>query len=232
MKYFSLVLLPGLDGTGRLFKPLLDVLPSNIRPIVVNYPLDKLLSYNELLPIVLESLPADKPFIVLGESFSGPLALMVAATRPLNLEGLVLCATFVACPLSFVPRGAKALIEPFLFQGLKKLAKINAYKGTRLALEMNQAISSVKNEVLAKRVQEIIGVDVTQELVDSHLPILYLQGKKDLIVRKSNLRRILELRPDAQFVCINSSHLLVQTEPLQAVEAINKFILNLERRPK
>lgn len=90
MKPIYLVLLPGLDGTGLLFQPLIEMLPSNIKPIVVSYPPDKLLGYNELLPIVLKCLPTDKSFIVLGESFSGPLALRVASTRPDNLEGLVL----------------------------------------------------------------------------------------------------------------------------------------------
>ena len=232
MKLIYLVLLPGLDGTGLLFQPLIEMLPSNIKPIVVSYPPDKLLGYNELLPIVLKRLPTDKSFIVLGESFSGPLALRVASTRPNNLEGLVLCASFVSCPFSFVSRNAEALIFPSLFRVLKILARINAYRETRLAVEMNQAISSVKNEVLAKRVQEIIKVDVTQDLVDSHLPILYLQGNKDLLVPKGNLRRVLELRPDAQFVSLNSSHMLLQTQSKQVVETISKFILILEPRPK
>jgi pimeloyl-[acyl-carrier protein] methyl ester esterase len=171
-----LVLLPGLDGTGLLFQPFLETLPDNIKPIVVSYPLNKILGYDELLPIVLEHLPKAAPFVLLGESFSGPLALKVAATGPQALTGLVLCVSFVSCPFPFVPRRAKTLIYPFMFQGLKSLAKINAYKGSKLAIAIFNAVSQVQNQVLAHRVREIIQVDVSKELANCDLPVLYLQG--------------------------------------------------------
>ena len=65
----SLVLLPGLDGTGLLFQPLIDCLPEDIQPVVVAYPKELQLGYAELLPLVLDSLPPG-PFVLLGESFS------------------------------------------------------------------------------------------------------------------------------------------------------------------
>jgi pimeloyl-ACP methyl ester carboxylesterase len=51
---------------------------------------DQALRYDELLPLVLEHLPTDRPFVVLGESFSGPLAIRIAAVRPPCLRALVL----------------------------------------------------------------------------------------------------------------------------------------------
>ena len=47
-----LVLLPGMDGTGVLFEPLLEVLPCEFEPIVVRYPPDKALGYEALLDVV------------------------------------------------------------------------------------------------------------------------------------------------------------------------------------
>jgi len=44
----KLVLLPGLDGTGKLFAPLIEALPSSIDIQVITYPLNKEQSYNEL----------------------------------------------------------------------------------------------------------------------------------------------------------------------------------------
>ncbi len=228
MQSILLVLLPGLDGTGLLFRPLLEALPANIKPIIVSYPSDKIVGYDELLPIVLWHLPKAAPFVLLGESFSGPIALKVAATKPNTLIGLVLCACFISCPYPFVPRCAKALIHPFMFQGLKRLAKINAYKGSKLAIDMFHAISQVQNRVLANRVREIIQVDVSQELASCHLPILYLQGTKDVVVLKGNLQRILKIKPDVRCASFDSSHMLLQTRPLQAVAAISDFIKNLE----
>lgn len=71
--------MPGLDGSGVLFRPLLKRLPPEVVPQVITYPATTPLGYAELLPHVMAALPESGAFVVLGESFSGPLALMVAA---------------------------------------------------------------------------------------------------------------------------------------------------------
>jgi hypothetical protein len=45
----QLVLLPGLDGTGELFGPFLKVIPQSWPRRVVSYPVDRVLSYWELV---------------------------------------------------------------------------------------------------------------------------------------------------------------------------------------
>ena len=102
----KLVLLPGMDGTGILFEPFLESLPESISPIVVTYPCDMPLSYAELLQVIEAKLPSAEPFIVLGESFSGPLALRIAASCPPGLKGLVLSASFARNPIRYFPRVA------------------------------------------------------------------------------------------------------------------------------
>ena len=52
-----LVLLPGLDGTGSLFGPLLAHLPEHLVPVVVKYPTDKVLYYEQLFPYIREVMP-------------------------------------------------------------------------------------------------------------------------------------------------------------------------------
>lgn len=73
-----LVLLPGLDGTGRLFQPLLAHLPSTIDPLVISYS-NLAGTYAEMLPAARKELPPDRPFVLLAESFSGPAAIALAA---------------------------------------------------------------------------------------------------------------------------------------------------------
>ena len=55
----KLVLLPGLDGIGLLFEPLLRVLPSSFSPIVISYPPEEPLAYAELVPYVKSRIPAN-----------------------------------------------------------------------------------------------------------------------------------------------------------------------------
>jgi hypothetical protein len=55
------ILLPGFDGTGMLFAPLLRALPPGIEPVVVSYPADWACSAEELVGIALAHLPANEP---------------------------------------------------------------------------------------------------------------------------------------------------------------------------
>jgi hypothetical protein len=69
------ILLPGFDGTGTLFAPFLRALPPGIEPVVVTYPADRNPSADELVGFVLKRLPESEPFVLIAESFSGPIAL-------------------------------------------------------------------------------------------------------------------------------------------------------------
>jgi pimeloyl-[acyl-carrier protein] methyl ester esterase len=93
----TLVLLPGMNGTGELFVPLLKTIGASIETVVINHPLTVPLSYSELEPVVRPQLPRG-PFILLGESFSRPIVISIAATQPKNLKGLVLSCAFASSP--------------------------------------------------------------------------------------------------------------------------------------
>ena len=53
----TLVLLPGLDGTGDLFTNFVSALPSNLDARIVRYPADRFVSYAELFPFVADGCP-------------------------------------------------------------------------------------------------------------------------------------------------------------------------------
>lgn len=75
----TLVLLPGMDGTGELFRPLLEVIGTAWPVNVVSYPVGEVLSYEQLVDHAQSCLPGG-PLILLGESFSGPIAATLAAS--------------------------------------------------------------------------------------------------------------------------------------------------------
>jgi hypothetical protein len=80
----TIVLLPGLDGTGDLFERFVAVAPSGVRPVVVSFP--HATSYPDLRSVVRHQLPSVGSFVVLGESFSGPLAMPDDCDRCLSLQ--------------------------------------------------------------------------------------------------------------------------------------------------
>lgn len=227
MQLVSIVLLPGLDGTGFLFRPLINVLPVYIKPIVVNYPTDKKLGYEDLLPIVIDVLPKNEPFILLGESFSGPLSILVAATQPQGLIGIILCASFITCPQHLIPKWFEKFIFSILFRTSSIIVKVSSFFDWNYSEEFKLAISKVKPEVFAHRVKEVIKVNVVAELVTCRLPILYLQGKNDFLVPSSNFDKIKKIKPDIQFAQLETSHMVLQSKPYEAARLINKFIENI-----
>ncbi|HEV2611533.1 MAG TPA: alpha/beta hydrolase, partial [Noviherbaspirillum sp.] len=98
----AIVLLPGMDGTGKMFAELAAHLDGEMRSVIVPYPTDLSLSYRELEDLVRAALPENEPFILLGESFSGPVAISLAASEPAGLIGIILCCTFTRNPLPFL----------------------------------------------------------------------------------------------------------------------------------
>jgi len=225
------VLLPGLDGTGLLFQPLVAALPDWIEPVVIRYPGDRHLSYQELFPLVIDALPRSRPFIILGESFSGPLSAMVAAQRPQGLIGLILCATFVTPPWQLV----SPLIHTFsrppfsnLYLPLKRLkAKFGGYSTPQFRKIWDEMDTLVQSDVMASRVRMVFRVDARQSLRASNVPIIYLKGTSDLVVPGWNARAIQQIVPAVRVVCIDAPHMVLQRKPAEAASAISDFANSL-----
>jgi pimeloyl-ACP methyl ester carboxylesterase len=230
----AIVLLPGLDGTGRLFSPLLTHLPGYLRPIVVRYPLVPQ-SYAELLPLVSASLPQDEPFIILGESFSGPLAIMAADRRPQGLCGVILDATFVKNPSYLSASVIRPFLLAFLFRLLPSPLTARLLLGRSadpiIAREVASVIDEVPAAVTAMRVREALAVDVTGPLRRLDVPILYLRGRRDhIIVPARNARQIARLGRDVRIREFGTSHMILQTRPGESATAIAEFCARVGSR--
>src|ERR1700726_4993690 len=98
----ALVLLPGLDGTGKLFSELVKYLGSSVDSLIVGYPKDQPMGYDELEALVWAALPRNQSFVLLGESFSGPIAIRIAARSPAGLVAVILCGTFAKNPFPWL----------------------------------------------------------------------------------------------------------------------------------
>jgi pimeloyl-[acyl-carrier protein] methyl ester esterase len=215
------VLLPGLDGTASLFGPFVDAAPraSSLRPLPL--PNDRPLSYRELSEWVLTQLPPG-PIVLIAESFSGPLALLVA-DRCSRVKGVVLCASFVESPfppiLGHVPRFVwnrpppRALVRFFLTGG-------DAPWGDAV----RRAVRGVAPDVIAKRLEAVLHVDVGAELGRLTAPLLFLHAERDRVIPRHSHARARALKPSAQFAEVSAPHLLLQMAPAEAWTHIGPFL--------
>src|SRR5437016_1461076 len=93
------ILLPCLNGTAHLFDEFIAKCPSEFEPIPISFPTDQIHSYESLATEIYNQIEGDSPLVILGESFSGPLALRFAAMQPAGLIAVVLVASFVMPPV-------------------------------------------------------------------------------------------------------------------------------------
>jgi pimeloyl-[acyl-carrier protein] methyl ester esterase len=223
----TLVLLPGLDGTEIYFGPLLRHLPCWVDPLVIAYPASGNNDYTDLLPIVMNEVAPLKSFVILGLSFGGPLALMLASRCPAQVSGVILCASFVTPPR---PR-----LAPFRFAMSGPLiAVIRAIRRTRLLVpgyattefRRAKAISwkRVTACVLAARSRSALSVDVRPQLRDCSARLMYLVCTRDEVVSRASLNEILEIAPHTQVAEVDGPHFALFTNPVQSTACIVNFL--------
>jgi len=225
-----IVLLPGMDGTGVLLQDFAARLPGDITPQIVSYPMDQVLGYRQLEERVAAELPSDGPLVLLGESFSGPLALRLSSRGLGNLRAVVLVATFVQSPLWWFPRALRAIIRAPFFQLPPPDWFLRRYlAGSDAPAELLQELRTVQKpltpSVLAARAREIVAVDATEDLRCCPVPVLYLGGRRDRIVPPARtLPGLKAIRPDLETVILDAPHLVLQRRPAEAAEAIALFL--------
>jgi pimeloyl-ACP methyl ester carboxylesterase len=231
MRPITLILLPGMDGTGSLFRPFIDAVGPTFKIKVIQYPTDQAMDYRALLAHVRRELPVNEPYVVLGESFSGPIAVELAAEADPLLRGLILCCTFVRNPrpllsgLRFVIQSVPMWMPPMSVFGNLLLGKFST---PALRLALAQAIAQVTPAVMRARVHAVLCVDVTAQMTAVKIPILYLRATQDKLVPRSTSEWICHLNPRTQVVNVDAPHCPLQTTPLEAVQVVQKFLINCQ----
>ncbi len=220
----TIVLLPGLDGTGTLFDPLIRALPASFAPQVVRYPADQCLDYDALVRFVAPQLPAQGRYLLLGESFSGPVAVTLAQQAPNAPVGLILCCTFVTTPRPHLSRCMDWVpslppihaISPWLI----KWVVFGRWGNKALLKALSKALSQVRSKVLFNRLLSVHRVDARQALAACDMPVQYWQASDDSLVPSTAFDAVGYAAPDVELVRIEGPHALLQARPEQAVEAL------------
>ncbi|HET7842522.1 MAG TPA: alpha/beta hydrolase [Xanthomonadales bacterium] len=219
-------MLPGLDGTGRLLEPIAARLGDAFDVEVVAYPQTPI-GYAQLAHILAPRLPRDRAFAIVGESFAGPLALMLAALRPPGLRAVVLSASFARYPhamlrgLAPVVRALPARAAPMELMTRFLLGRFDAPRCRDWLLG---AIRGVPPDVLKARVLAALGVDATHALRTIDVPLLCLRASDDRVVGNGAARAIAEAKPGATIVDVDGPHFLLQVATDACAAAIATFL--------
>lgn len=139
-----IVMLPGLDGSGLLSTCFVEAMQGQgvtvqVLPLPMHGPQD----YVTLASILRPQLPVSL-FVLLAESFAGPLAIELAAASPPGLRGLILSTTFARRPVPLPAASARLLAPAWPRPPLALLARLLlGHWRTRMNLrELRHAIAA------------------------------------------------------------------------------------------
>lgn len=222
----TLVLLPGLNGTAGLFDPLLSIATDDYAVMVIDYPVDEIKSYAELTEAVLEKIRCiDGDFVLVGESFSGPIAIFLSAKNIPGHLATILVATFVSGPYWQLAKYLPWTVIYWLARPLYALRiKLSTSTNASLLKAASAEMQKVKPEVLAARTRAALAVDARAALVKIIIPLVYFRARYDFVVPAWNLKKIIAIKPNTKVVSFNCQHFLLQSVPQAAWQAIDDFV--------
>lgn len=226
------VVLPGLDGLAALSSAFVEAVRSSFDQVVaISYPSDQALGYEELAAYVRKALPKEGPYVLLAQSFSGPIALALAASEPPGLVGLVLSTTFSQNPLPWLsPLASVARIAPVrsLPRALLSWWLLGRWATQQLESVLQNSLRAVESDVLRSRAASALRVNVSSDLKAISIPVLYLRASDDRLLCRAAGARILRAISHAEVANIVGPHLLLQAAPEACAEVVAKFASRLD----
>ncbi|MEQ1652284.1 MAG: alpha/beta fold hydrolase [Hyphomicrobium sp.] len=223
----EIVLLPGLDGSGELYADLERRLAGNLHVTIVRYPRARSMKYKDYVNYVRSEI-GKRSVVILGESFSGPIAIQLAAQFPEQVRGVVLTSTFLKNPwpkwaLSIVSRTDLHKVPHFLIE----IALLGLRRERVLSSRLAAVIAALPREIISARLEEVAGVDVSTEFARLQIPLLVLHGTADLAVPRWTQKPFFAAGEAVRFEQIKGPHMLLQCEPVRAASIILEFINSL-----
>ena len=221
----KLLLIPGMDGTGKLFNPLIELLPKSLSTQVICL---NLLHSEEPKEQASEiaSLIGKEEIVILAESYSGSIAYHLSLISDLNIKHIIFAASFLeppsklaklsgCLPLSLIRRG---FIPSFVLSRLF-FAQRNNKKLVSLFLA---ALKLVDNSTLKQRLKTISSL--ASPTYEVGVPCTYVSAKSDYLVSKKSVHIFSKLCVNINVFRAKGGHFIVQSNPLYFSKLVQSVI--------
>ena len=226
----QLIVLPGLDGTGNLLQGLKTATAAKMRTKVLSLPEAGPQDYATLERSIRRKLPKDgSPYMIVAESFSGPLAIRISAEKSPGLQAIALVNSYVESPLS-MGKGVLGTLALPLWLQVRKVPRravrhlmLGADAPKNLVEEVSTAIERMRPGLLAARWKTVLTANEAAAYVKSQIPMFYLRGMQDKVVPETALETLIRVRPGLQLHEMKGPHMLLQRYPERCAEVIQKW---------
>ncbi len=219
----KLVLLPGLDGTGRLFQPLLDVLatlPIATEVIALSDPVE---GSPRVQAANIAAKLAGENVVLFAESYSGAIAYELCQLPQLNISHVIFSASFLSrptvtawlashFPVALVrdPPVSERLLASWLFGDSDR---------TDLVRMAKSALATVSDAALSARLGHIAAMRLPGQRVN--IPSTYIRPTRDLLVGAGAMRRVGEIYSGMHVVEVTGGHFIAQFNPQACTRIIS-----------
>ncbi len=221
----SLVMLPGLDGTAQLYRNALAMDWGGMRVTAMPLPDHGPQDYESLAGAVSPALPAGD-LVLLAESFSTPLAMLLASNNENRVKALVLVCGFCANPqpsgLGWLPLQPLFAFTPPAFLLRQFLTGEDASQ--ELLDSLAGMIGQVPGSILAERVRVTLALREPDCPDLRALPVLLLQARQDRLIPWDAQSQLERHFPEATCHWIDGPHLLMQTRTQECRDAVLAFL--------
>jgi pimeloyl-ACP methyl ester carboxylesterase len=224
----TLVLLPGLDGTGLLFERFVAALPSEIETRIIDYP-RVVASLEEHAATVAAQLPTGR-LTLLAESFSGIVALHLLRNRQVSVEKIIFVASFGSAPqpylkafLFLIPTVLR--FTPFVPSPVWRLMCLTAATPASDIAWVKEAVAQVPPSVLAHRLRLIASAKIGDgQPID--VPAYYIQPDGDRLVPRTAADQLQKSFRQFTLLHVPGPHFLLQSSPTVCAQLIAGILLD------
>lgn len=218
-----LILLPGMDGTGELFQWVIPFLEPSFEIKIFPLP-DNIEQDYETLENWLASKIEWSNFILLGESFSGPLAIKLCKKFPKAINGLILISSFRNAPVNPLLINILSKIPiHFLPKLALRIALFSSMKRSNAVTVFEKIFARLNIETIRQRILSVALVHFENLSTLGEVPTLIINGSRDIIVRPKNFINFEKDQKSSRNIIIDAPHMLLQTKPREASEEILSF---------
>lgn len=224
----QLVLLPGMDGTGKLFADFASCLRDysfqsiQVVPLLDHGPQDYL-----SLTIAIKTKLPKSDFVIIAESFSGPIAYLLAQEKIDHLKAVFFVASFLSPPrpqlasiLNILP--IRLLFKEPLFSFALKHFMVNGNTKPKVLALIKATILSVPIELLRLRLELVNRFDAKLATLD--IQAVYIGAEEDWLVPKTKVREFEQVFKNLVVETVEGPHFLLQTQPRRCAEIIKRYL--------
>jgi pimeloyl-[acyl-carrier protein] methyl ester esterase len=221
------LLLPGLDGTGKLLSRFVHKRQPSFSCEVVAYD-DGFAKLDDYINVVNARLSTQTKTVLVAESFSGPIAAHVALRYREQVAGIVFAASFVTPPHPVLLNLVRIMPTPAFSAMRATLIKqfcVNGVRDKTVIEEASVIVNALESAVIKRRLM-LLGSLAKLRLAPIDIPVLSLRGTRDRLITKTATSSIANTFPKTLSIDVDSPHFLLQTRPEQCWRHIEKFVSN------